>query len=259
MKFSLFTLILTISLAGSVLAVCPTGDLNGDCKVDFLDISVFAEQWLEPSDTSSEPSCADLDGVSGVNMSDFALLTKHWHETGNPLVINEFMASNSSSVRDPQGEYDDWVELYNSGAYPINVAGMYLTDNLSAPTKWRIQGDYRGTNIIPPGGYLLIWADNDTTDAGLHANFKLSADGEEIGLFDIDGSTLIDSVAFGDQTTDISYGRYPDASDNWRFLAEPTPAAENSGAYLGEVAGPKFSHKRGFLQYAFLCYTRHRN
>ncbi|GAF67865.1 unnamed protein product, partial [marine sediment metagenome] len=95
------------------------------------------------------------------------------------------------------------------------------------------------------------WADNDTTDIGLHANFKLDADGEEIGLFDTDSITLIDSAAFGDQTTDISYGRYPDASDNLRFLGEPTPAAENNGAYLGEVADTKFSHKRGFYDTPF--------
>ncbi len=251
MKFTLFTLILTISLAGPVLAVRPKGDLNGDCKVNFLDISVFAEQWLQPSDISSEPNYADLDGVGGVNMSDFALLTKHWHEVGNPLVINEFMASNSKCCMDPQGEYDDWIEIYNCGTYTINVDGMYLTDNLSAPTKWRIHSNSRSASTIPPVGYLLVWADDDTTDAGLHANFKLSAGGEEIALFDTDGRTLIDIVSFGEQTTDISYGRYPDAADNVRFLAAPTPQAENSGAYLGEVAAPKFSRKRGFYDTPF--------
>jgi len=251
MKGSLFTLILTLFLIVSVKAVCPTGDLNGDCKVNFLDISVFAEQWLQPSDTSSEPNYADLDGVGGVNMSDFALLTKHWHEIGNPLVINEFMASNSKCCMDPQGEYDDWIEIHNCGTYTINVDGIYLTDNLSVPTKWRIQSNSRGSTIIPPGGYLLVWADNDTADTGLHANFKLDADGEEIALFDINGSTLIDSVAFGEQTTDISYGRYPDADDNLRFQASPTPGAENNGAYLGEVDAPKFSHKRGFYDTPF--------
>jgi len=158
MKFSLLTLILTISLAGLALAVCPTGDLNGDCKVNFLDISLFAEQWLQPSDTSSEPNYADLDGVGGVNMSDFALLTKHWHEIGNPLVINEFMASNSKCCMDPQGEYDDWIEIYNSGTYTINVDGMYLTDNLTTPTKWRIHSNSRSatTRDYHPSGRLSI-------------------------------------------------------------------------------------------------------
>jgi len=170
---------------------------------------------------------------------------------GVPLVINEFMASNNNSAQDPQGQYDDWIEIYNYGTDAIDISGMYLTDNLSAPTKWRIQSNSRGSTIIPAGGYLLIWADNDTAEAGLHANFKLSAVGEEIGLFDSDGSTLIDIVFFLDQTTDVSYGRYPDANDVWRFISEPTPGAENSGGYLGLVAGPEFSHGHGFYTAPF--------
>jgi hypothetical protein len=168
-----------------------------------------------------------------------------------PLVINEFMASNNSSAQDPQGQYDDWIELYNYGSDAIDISGMYLTDNLSVPTKWRISSDSRSATIIPAGGFVLIWADNDTADAGLHANFRLGAVGEEIGLFDSDGSTLIDIVIFLDQTTDISYGRYPDANDVWRFISEPTPGAENSGGYLGLVAEPEFSHGHGFYTEAF--------
>jgi len=170
---------------------------------------------------------------------------------GVPLVINEFMASNNNSAQDPQGQYDDWIEIHNYGTDSFDIAGMYLTDNLSAPTKWRIYSDSRSATIIPAGGYLLIWADNDTADAGLHANFKLSAGGEEIGLFDVDGSTLIDIVVFLDQTTDISYGRYPDANDAWRSISEPTPGAENAGGYLGLVADAKFSHRHGFYTTPF--------
>ncbi|HUU20020.1 MAG TPA: CotH kinase family protein, partial [Sedimentisphaerales bacterium] len=168
-----------------------------------------------------------------------------------PLVINEFMASNNNSAQDPQGQYDDWIELYNYGSDAIDISGMYLTDNLSVPNKWRINSDFRSATIIPAGGYLLIWADDDTADAGLHANFKLSAVGEEIGLFDTDGSTLIDGVVFLDQTTDISYGRYPDANDVWRSISEPTPGVENSGGYLGLVADPEFSHGHGFYTAPF--------
>ncbi|MFC1636600.1 lamin tail domain-containing protein, partial [Planctomycetota bacterium] len=172
-------------------------------------------------------------------------------EFGIPLVINEFMASNSSSIRDPQGQYDDWIELYNAGTESLDAAGMYLTDDLDQPTKWRIPGVIRGAMMIPSGGYLLIWADGDTTDSGLHANFKLDADGEEIGLFDSDGTTLIHSVEYPDQTSDISYGCYPDANDIWRFLSIPTPGAQNEGAYLGETEAPQFSHERGFYDRPF--------
>jgi hypothetical protein len=163
------------------------------------------------------------------------------------LFINEFIASNSNSARDPQGQYDDWIELHNYGTDDIDVGGMYLTDDLTVPTKWRIPAQID----IHAGGYLLIWADNDTTDTGLHANFKLNAGGEEIGLFDSDGSTLIDSVTFGEQISNVSFGRYPDASDNWRSLDEPSPTAENTIVYEGFVGDVQFSIERGFYDEPF--------
>jgi len=188
--------------------------------------------------------------VSLSSLTDFALSADH--QTGIPLAINELMASNGSTIRDPQGQYDDWIEIHNYGPVAINIGGMYLTDNLSAPAKWQIPERNPAITTIPAGDYLLIWADNDTSDAGLHANFKLDADGEEIGLFDSDGITLIDSIAFGNQATDISFGRYPDANDNQRFFSAPSPGEQNNDAYLGEVAEVEFSHKCGFYVTPFL-------
>ena len=73
-----------------------------------------------------------------------------------PLVINELMAANSSSIRDPQGQYDDWIEIHNYGVDAIDIGGMYLTDDLPRPAKWRITGDGRDGTIVPAGGYLLV-------------------------------------------------------------------------------------------------------
>jgi hypothetical protein len=167
------------------------------------------------------------------------------------LTINELMASNSNCIQDPQGQFDDWIEIYNYGSEAIDAGGMYLTDNLSAPTKWQIPANNPTATTITAGGYLLIWADNDTTDAGLHSNFKLDADGEQIGLFDYDGTTLIDSVTFPKQITDISYGRDPNASDSLRFFGVPTPGQQNNEAYLGKVEAPQFSNERGFYDTPF--------
>jgi hypothetical protein len=164
-----------------------------------------------------------------------------------PLVVNEFMAANSETEPDPQGEYDDWIEIYNYGVGSVDMSGMYLTDDLSFPTKWRFPDEL----TLYAGDYLLIWADGDTTDTGLHANFKLSADGEEIGLFEADGVTLIDSITFGEQTGDVSYGRFPDATDNWYLFATPTPSEENTDAYVGQVKAPEFSQSRGFYDEPF--------
>jgi len=222
---------------------CPVGDLNGDCRVDWQDLQIFAGRWLDDSGCS-----ADLNGDAVVNAMDFSLLSENWLKAKAFLVINEFMASNSSGsdVNDPQGDYDDWIEIYNAGDTAINIAGMYLTDDLDEPTKWQIPSDNPFATTIPAHWYLLIWADSDTGDAGLHANFQLDATGEKIGLFDIDGSTLIDSISFSEQRLDISYGRYPNGSNNWRFFGIPTAGHKNNGAYLGLVADTKFSHDRGF-------------
>jgi len=177
-------------------------------------------------------------------------------QAGTPLVINELMASNSSTIQDQQGQYDDWVEIYNFGNAAIDVGGMYLTDDLTEPNKWRFPENNPSATTIPAYGYLLIWIDNHITDSGLHANFKLDAGGEELGLFDssatgTDGSSLIDSITFDEQTVDISYGRYPDAGDNLHFMGSATPGAANNSGYLGVVAKPKFSHRRGFYDAPF--------
>ena len=83
--------------------------------------------------------------------------------TDIPLVINEFMASNSSIARDPQGQYDDWIEIYNDGTSTIDVSGMYLTDDLDNPTRWQ----FPVSTTIPARGYIIVWADGDTADRGL--------------------------------------------------------------------------------------------
>jgi len=160
------------------------------------------------------------------------------------VAINELMASNSTDKSDPQGEYEDWIELANLSDAPLDISGMYLTDDLDEPTKWQIP---TGT-VIDAGWYVLIWADNDIADEGLHAAFSLNADGEELALFDVDGTTLLDTVRFGAQMTDISYGRYPDGTGPWSLRGFPTPNGRNARVYDGFLTEPEFSPERGFYE-----------
>ena len=164
------------------------------------------------------------------------------------LVINEIMASNSSTKTDPQGQYDDWIEIYNYGSVPVDAGGLYLTDDLEDPTKWQIPTANPTLTTVPSGGYLLIWADGDTEAEGAHSGFKLSAGGEEVCLFDADGATLIDSMAFPELPADHSYGRSPDGVDDWRYFVAATPGEENQGGYEGLVGRIAFSHERGFYE-----------
>ncbi len=162
------------------------------------------------------------------------------------VVINEFMASNTKTLKDSQGQFDDWIELYNTTASPINVGGMSLTDSLSKPLRWRIPSD----TMIGAHAALLIWADGDLSGGGLHAGFSLSSAGEKLGLFDANG-TLVDSIAFKDQTPDLSYGRWPDGNDTWQFMSTPTPGAANQRGYEGVVADVEVSPHRGFYEEPF--------
>lgn len=141
--------------------------------------------------------------------------------------INELMASNTRTLanfEDPSA-FDDWIELYNAGNEDVDLGGMYLTDNPDRPTKWRIPEGVK----IPAGGYLIFWADEKTALGPLHAGFKLSADGEAVVLVDRDGSTVIDSIVFGKQTADVSFGRTPDGGETWTLQSAPTPGRPNAG------------------------------
>jgi len=168
------------------------------------------------------------------------------HAAG-PLYINEVLASNTNFGTDPQGEYDDWIEIYNAGTQAVDCGGMYLTDDSQEPRKWQVPTGNPSATTVAAGGYLLIWADGDVDDPGLHANFSLSASGDEVALFDADGVTLIDEVRFDPQQVDISLGRLPDGGD-WQLLAQPTPKAANVAIYEGIVERPQFSPERGFYE-----------
>ncbi len=145
----------------------------------------------------------------------------HTLTTYGDVVINEFMASNDLTASDEEGEFDDWVELYNNTESDISLQGYYLSDNLNVPDKWQFPD-----TTIKAGGYLIVWTDKDTLQAGLHANFKLSASGEELILSNRDGD-LVDQVTFYLQTTDVSTGRDPNGTGIFMAM-EATFAAENN-------------------------------
>lgn len=144
-----------------------------------------------------------------------------------PLSINEVMADNGGTIADEAGDYDAWFEVHNASAtLAWDLGGMYLTDDPSEPTKWRIPDDTR----IPPGGTLLIWADGER-EGLLHANFALAHGGGQIALFDRDvfGNAQIDAMDLSAQPVDVSQGRLPDGSGTWQVLAAPSLGWHNAG------------------------------
>jgi hypothetical protein len=137
------------------------------------------------------------------------------------ILINELLADNGNIITDEMGQYEDWIELYYNTEQTINLEGYSLTDDLSIPDMWIFP------NIEISGeGFLLIWADNDQEDGSLHTNFKLTSDGEDVGLYDVNGN-LIDALSFDEQSEDISYGRVTDGVNEWQFFESPTPGMSN--------------------------------
>ncbi len=142
------------------------------------------------------------------------------------LVINEFMADNETTILDPDGENEDWIELYNNGNAPINLSGYYMSDKIDEPNKW-VFPDI----TIEAHGYLIIWADEDVDQTGVHADFKLSKSGEAIILSDV-SLNMLDQIEFGAQSTDTTYGRFPNGTGDFIQML-PTFNAENLNQLVG--------------------------
>jgi Lamin Tail Domain len=142
------------------------------------------------------------------------------------LYINEFMAQNTSTIMDPQGAFEDWLEIYNAGNAPVNLGGYHLSDNPAIRSKYQIPSGSPLTTV-PAGGWLLFWCDEDGIDGPLHTNFKLSAGGEFVGLYTAD-SVVIDTVTFGAQSPNVSLGRATDGGSPWVLFTTSTPGASNA-------------------------------
>jgi hypothetical protein len=188
---------------------------------------------------------------------EFVYVTAGGTNDGRPLpivvFINEWMAGNAAALADPaDGNYEDWFEIYNPGTNNVDLAGYYLTDSLTnaagvVTNKFKYLITTNGPHLIPPQGHLLVWADNETgqnLSAGvprpdLHVNFALSLGGEAIGLFAADGAQ-IDRVTFGQQTNDVSQGRFPDGDPSIYFM--PTTVSPRAANYL-----PGFSNAAPIL------------
>ena len=155
--------------------------------------------------------------------------------------INEIMAVNSSSIKNRQGEYVDWIELYNFGDQTIDIGGWYLTDSAKNLTQWSFP---QGT-MLQPGGYLVVFCDSSYSQPLLlgeyHANFSLSQKGEYLALVYSDGHTIIHELSptFPAQRSDISYGQ-------GLFYTTPTPGKSNAVGYMEPVAEIEYSEPRGY-------------
>jgi len=157
------------------------------------------------------------------------------------LYINEFQASIDSLVKNPySGGYSDWIEIYNAGSTDVDISGYFLTDDPLLPNKWQISFDI----VLHAGEYTLFWAD-DLNEFN-HTNFKLGRTGEFIGFYNEQGN-VIDSLSYGYQEDELSFGRRIDNLQEWVFYEDGTPGYTNSNTYIsGRAENPSVSIPGGF-------------
>jgi hypothetical protein len=197
------------------------GATSSDISFD-LDLQTFIT-GEEVEYTSTESELTDIANSDVVVKAYFDPIT-----ASSGLVINEVSAQNNV-YEDNAGETDDWIEIYNNGTETIDIANYFITDNLGNKTKHKILEGQNGETLIAPGTYKILWADEDVIQGPLHLNFKLSADGEEVGFYQMVGSTLqtIDEVTFGNQNRAPSYSRIPNITGPFVLTGLQTPMEEN--------------------------------
>ena len=160
------------------------------------------------------------------------------------VLISEFMASNGQTLADEDGDYPDWIELYNGGDAAVNLNGWHLTDSASNLAKWRLPDV-----SIAPKGFLLVFAsgkDRKVAGSPLHTNFSLDANGEYLALVGPDGATVLSTFApqFPEQYRNISYGVGQLITTNL-FVAETATArvlVPADGTLANTWIQPGFNH-----------------
>ena len=158
-------------------------------------------------------------------MAEYEASLKETEDIG--LYINEFMASNATTICDSFGSYSDWIELYNSTDTDMDISGFGISDNLSQPMKYRFPD---GTTIAAKGYLVVFCSGNEGMQNGeLHAPFGLRSYGEDVVIANRAGR-IIDSYSFKNQETDVSMARIPDGTGEFQSNSQPSPGYPNTGA-----------------------------
>jgi len=253
----------TIPPKGYVVLICGAADAGGDIPTSIMGGKIFIDMGLSSSGDNFvaiyDPDKAEIDKSEDFNgLEDdksFGRLTdagSEWNTlaaktpgasndgsapvTGT-LIINEFMCSNDNiPVPGDNGDFPDWIEIYNTGDTPIDMGGWYVTDDLEDMIKYQLPTDDAELTTVPAKGHLVLYCDG--TEEGLHTNFKLSSGGEDIGL-SMDGVSFTESYSYCDTgcdlpnpATDFSAGRNGDGAAVWVIFdpesaTPPTPLAAN--------------------------------
>ena len=165
-------------------------------------------------------------------------------KANSQVYINEYSCSNINGPTDAFGEYEDWVELYNAGAAPVDLTGYYLSDNDGNPQKWQIP-----SGSIAAGGYKMVFCSGRNLVSGTqyHPNFNLAQTSNEWIILTSPANVTVDFVEITQMTKqNHSIGRQTNGSATWKLFLTPTPGAANSGGVNFYTPTPAFSVAPGF-------------
>lgn len=227
------------------------GDINGDLQVNSEDLKLLSGHLLGGTVLSDEQGKnADLNNDDSIDVYDMILLRQACGSAEyNGLLINEVCSSAKKSVIDASGASPDWIEIYNNSDSDINISGVGLSDG----SKNKFKFVFPEGTIIKDDSYILVYCDDAVTEAAgeYHAAFKLSATGETVYLTAPDGSE-IDTVDVPELNTDVTYGRYKNGSDTFRYLSYTPGKSNNDATDMNVVEKPVFSEIGGLYNSEFL-------
>ncbi len=158
--------------------------------------------------------------------------------TSPDMHINEVQSANSatSTITDENGEHDDWFELYNPTSGTVDLGGWYVTNDPADLVKYQFpQGS--PLVVVPAGGFLLVWADDQVFQGDLHASFTLDEAGDELLLVGPDGTTVVAELTIGPQAADVSFGSVTDGSLTYAPFTSPTPGTSNGTVGMSDAGG----------------------
>ena len=256
--------ITTIPPKGFLVLICGAFDAGGaDYPTGIVDGKIFIDMGLSSSkdnyvtlynpEKSQVDQSADFNGLEDDKsfgrqydgQDDWDVLSTKTPGASNDnsgpvegrLVINEFMASNDNIVvPGDNGDFPDWIEIYNTGDTPIDMGGWYVSDDKEDYMAYQLPTDNSELTTVPAKGYLIIYCDG--LGEGLHSSFKLSSGGEAV-IISEDGATISDGGEYCDTgcdlmnpPTDNSYGRNGDGQNDWIMFTPdtdtpPTPGKAN--------------------------------
>ena len=218
------------AIAGSIAVTINPGETLFTFNIDVNDdLEIESPEDL----TFTIVSLSNIIEVGLNSTATLSILDNDSEAVTSDLYINEVMASNTNTIADEFGDFNDWIEIYNNASTPADLAGLSITDDVTLPAKYQFPSG-SATTVIAPGGFILVWADNTIAQGALHTNFTLSPAGEYVGLYASNGE-LIDSLTYEALGPDESFG-YDIEVDGEFVIFEAgttTPNASNTTSSVG--------------------------